>query len=59
MPSNVTAFVMGFVLKEYATADYFWSNGSSSESMTPGKMTQMIANAINQKFSPSSKYKEE
>lgn len=59
MPSNVTAFVMGFVLKEYATADYFWSNGSSSESMTPGKMKQMIANTINQKFSPSSKYKEE
>lgn len=59
MPSNVTAFVMGFVLKEYATADYFWSNGSSSENMTPGKMKQMIANAINQKFSPSSKYKEE
>ena len=59
MPSNVTAFVMGFVLKEYATADYFWSNGSSNESMTPGKMKQMIASAINQKFSPSSKYKEE
>ena len=49
MPSNVTAFVMGFVLKEYATADYFWSNGPFSESMTPGKMKQMIANAINQK----------
>lgn len=59
MPSNVSAFVMGFVLKEYTTADYFWSNGSSSESMTPDKMKQMIANAINQKFSPSSKYKEE
>lgn len=59
MPSNVTAFVIGFVLKEYATADYFWSNSSSSESMTSGKMKQMIANAINQKFSPSSKYKEE
>lgn len=59
MPSNVTAFVMGFALKEYANADYFWSNGSASESMTPEKMKQMIANAINQKFSPSSKYKEE
>lgn len=59
MPSNVTAFVMGFVLKEYATADCFWSNGPFSESMTQGKMKQMIANAINQKFSPSSKYKEE
>lgn len=59
MPSNVTSFVLGFVLKEYATPDYFWSNGISSESMTPDKMKQMIANAINQKFSPSSKYKEE
>lgn len=59
LPSNVTAFVMGFVLKEYVNTDYFWSNGSSSESMTPEKMKQMIANVIKQKFSPSSKYKEE
>lgn len=59
MPRNVTAFVMGFVLKEYANSDYFWSNGSSSESMTPDKMKHMIANAINQKISPSLKYKEE
>ena len=59
MPVNVTAFIMGFVLKEYATSDYFWSNGSSSESMSHNKMKQMIANAINQKASPSSKYKEE
>lgn len=59
MPANVTAFIMGFVLKEYATSDYFWSNGFSSESMSHNKMKQMIANAINQKASPSSKYKEE
>lgn len=59
MPSNIAAFVMGFVLKEYANSDYFWSNGSSSESMTSDKMKQMIANAINQKFSPAPKYKEE
>lgn len=59
MPNNVTAFVLGFVLKEYACSDYFWSNGSSSENMTPDKMKRMIANAINQKFSPTAKYKEE
>ena len=59
MPANVTAFIMGFVLKEYATSDFFWSNGSSSESMSSDKMKQMIANAINQKANPSSKYKEE
>lgn len=59
MPANVTAFVMGFVLKEYANDNYFWSNGSSSESMSLEKMKQMIANAIKQKDNPSSKYKEE
>lgn len=59
MPNNVTAFVLGFVLKEYANSNYFWSNSSSSESMSSDKMKQMIANAINQKFAPSAKYKEE
>lgn len=59
MPNNVSAFVMGFVLKEYATPDYFWSNNSTTESMTADKMKQMIANAINQRFAPSSKYRDE
>ncbi|MGN1341445.1 MAG: hypothetical protein ACI4WS_14220, partial [Oscillospiraceae bacterium] len=59
MPNNVAAFVMGFVLKEYATADFFWSNGSTSEAMTVDKMKTMIANAINQRSVPSPKYKEE
>ena len=59
MPSNLSAFIMGFVLKEYANSDYFWSNGSSSEAMTPIRMKEMIAGAINQKFSPSPKFREE
>lgn len=59
LPSNISAFIMGFVLKEYANSNYFWSNGSSSEAMTVDKMKQMIANAINQKFNYSSKYKDE
>lgn len=59
MPNNVAAFILGFVLKEYATSDYYWSNGSNSDVMSPDKMKAMIANAINQKVSPSAKYKEE
>lgn len=59
LPCNLTAFVMGFVLKEYATSDYFWSNGSSCETMTTDKMKTMIANAINQKVSYNKNYKEE
>lgn len=59
IPSNIAAFVMGFVLKEYAVSDYFWSNGSNSESMSVDKMKQMIANALNQKVTPNRNYKEE
>lgn len=59
MPNNVSAFIMGFVLKEYAKSDYFWSNGSNNEAMTVDKMKTMIANALNQRSMPSPKYKEE
>lgn len=57
--TNLTAFVMGFVLKEYATTDYFWSNGSTSESMSVDKMKMAIANAMKQTVSPDKKYKPE
>ena len=59
MPNNITAFVLGFVLKEYATGDYFWSNGSNSETMTVDKMKTMIANVINQEVSPGKNFREE
>ena len=57
--TNLAAFVMGFVLKEYATSDYFWSNGSTSESMSVDKMKMAIANAMKQTVSPDKKYKPE
>ena len=59
LPNNVTAFVLGFVLKEYANSNYFWSNDSTSETMSGDKMKQMIANVINQKCTYSDKYKNE
>ncbi len=57
--TNLAAFVMGFILKEYATGDYFWSNGSTSESMSVDKMKMAIANAMKQTVSPDKKYKPE
>lgn len=57
--TNLAAFVMGFVLKEYAISDYFWSNGSISESMSVDKMKMAIANAMKQTVSPDKKYKPE
>lgn len=59
MPSALTSLVMGFVLKEYAKPDFFWSNGSTSEVMSVSKMGIMIANAINFCNNPDRKYREE
>lgn len=59
LPSSLAALVLGFTLKEYVTSDYFWSNGSNSETMTVDHMRIAIANALNQKINPTSKYKEE
>ena len=59
MPCNITAFVMGFLLKEYTTGDFFWSNGSTSTPMSVDKMKTMIANGINEFVTPNRKYKEE
>ncbi len=57
--TNLTAFVMGFVLKEYTTADYLWSNDSNSGSMSVDKMKMAIANAMKQTVSPNKNYKPE
>lgn len=59
IPCNAAAFVMGFVLKEYATSDYFWSSVSTTLPMTDEKMSGMINEAISQSAMPSPKFKNE
>jgi hypothetical protein len=59
MPTSITSYVLGFCLKEYANANFFWSNHSNTETMTVDKMKMMIANALNQKNNPSKAYKDE
>lgn len=59
LPNAITSFVIGFCLKEYANANYFWSNHSNTETMTVEKMKNMIGNALAQKTNPSKNYKPE
>lgn len=59
MPNAIASFVLGFCLKEYAIANYFWSNHSNTETMTIDKMKSMIANALSEKTNPAKKYKNE
>ena len=59
MANNFTAFVLGFLLKEYANENFFWSNGRKTEIMSPDKLADMIANTLNFYANPSRNFHEE
>ena len=54
-PSNLSAFVLGFLLKEYANDQYFWSNGTTRP-MSVDLMKSAIKNALDQFSMPKAGY---
>lgn len=58
MPCNLTAFVMGVVLKEYADPAYSWSDNMTSEPMSVLKLKDMVSEIIKQRMTPNIRYKE-
>lgn len=57
-PSNLSAFVLGFLLKEYAKDQYFWSNGTTRP-MSPDLMKSAIKNSMDQVVAPKAGYRPE
>lgn len=57
-PSNLSAFVLGFLLKEYANDQYFWSNGATRP-MSVELMKNAIKNAMDQIATPKAGYRPE
>ncbi len=57
LPCNLTSFVMGFVLKEYANDTYNWTDDLTTVPMSVEKMKEMIEEIIKQQQTPSNKYK--
>lgn len=57
-PSNLSAFVLGFLLKEYATEQYSWSNGTTRP-MSVDLMKSAIKNAMDQAVTPKAGYRHE
>ena len=54
-PCNLSAFIAGFLLKEYGSEPYRYSDSSSGhEPMTPDKLAEMLGNYIGK--SPKSTY---
>ncbi len=59
MPCNLTAFVLGFLLKEYVkTGTYNYTDGTVSETLSVDKLKGMIDEIIKNENTPISRYKD-
>lgn len=55
MPCNLSAFVLGFILKEYVDGTYTWSNDNINEELTVEKLQDMVVGAIRLQATPNPK----
>ncbi len=58
MPCNLSAFILGFVLKEYATGTYSWSDGLTNDVLNVNKLKEMIDEVIRLEITPNPRYKD-
>ncbi len=58
MPCNLTAFIMGFILKEYANGVYSYSDDLTTVPLTTENLAQMISDIIKQDNTPDKRYKD-
>ncbi len=58
MPCNLTAFILGFILKEYANGVYFYSDNMTTDTLDTDKLASMISEVIKQENTPDKRYKD-
>lgn len=58
MPCNLTAFILGFILKEYANSTYSYSDNLTTVSLDTEKLANMISEIIKQDNTPDKRYKD-
>lgn len=58
MPCNLTAFIMGFILKEYANGVYSYSDDLTTIPLDPERLSGMIQEVIKLENTPNAKYKD-
>lgn len=58
MPCNLTAFILGFVLKEYTNGSYSWSDGLTNDLLGVSKLKEMVDEVIRLQITPNARYKE-
>ena len=58
MPCNLTAFVMGFLLKEYTDGTYNYSDGTINDVLNVAKLKEMVSEIIKHQVNPIPRYKD-
>lgn len=58
MPCNLTAFVMGFLLKEYTDGTYNYSDGINNDILDVAKLKEMVSEIIKHQQNPIPRYKD-
>lgn len=58
MPCNLSAFILGFILKEYATGTFSWSDGLTNDILNINKLKEMVDEVIRLEITPNPRYKD-
>ncbi len=58
MPCNLTAFVVGFLLKEYTDGTYNYSDGLNNDVLNVTKLKEMVSEIIKHQVNPIPRYKD-
>lgn len=58
VPCNLSAFALGFILKDYANDLYNWSDGLTTVPMSVDKMKEMIDEVLKNAQNPNPKYRD-
>lgn len=58
VPCNLTAFFLGFILKEYVDTKYSWSDGTTSDTLSTDKMKDMIEEILKNVTTPNPRYRD-
>ncbi len=58
MPCNLTAFILGFILKEYANGVYSYSDNLTTDTLDTDKLSTMISDVIKLENTPDKRYKD-
>lgn len=58
MPCNITAFILGFILREYSTDQYRYTDDQTSDVMSSTHLQNMIDEIIKNQLNPDKRYRD-